>query len=412
MDLLDHLPASSGQTPFCGGNRRNRLLFDKKYPPTGRSAVSLTTGDGDIPPGKTWRVSMGVPAGVVPGTEFSVLDQATHLIKQSFSLVKWEVKRCANHTVCTLVAQTVKIQETILVIKESTSLDVVIPENARAVVSDWKNNEMIMRVYIPEGFPHIAALFPTKHLHLQQGFVQATSRQDAQLALRIPEDDHDSVVVERFTSTIFECEPEARFPLKDALQLSAAVSSIAHFNYFLERRHGSAPLKGVSLEVYRLMGNFPARQPDRRVGQNGNQVIDNHALFKSENGAKYGIIIRNASSYDLFPYLFAFDPTDYTIGCLYSPHSAIDPPLQSFTGEVTIGMGGQRALDFTLPRGVKKSSAFLKLFVATKAIDIDWIQQETSPFDTSFQGRPRLSMCRGVFQDTWDAFTVTLTMTA
>jgi hypothetical protein len=74
-------------------------------------------------------------------------------------------------------------------------------------------------------------------------------------------------------------------------------------------------------------------------------------------------------------------------------------------------MGGQRALDFTLPRGVEKSSTFLKLFVATKANDIDWIQQEISPFNTGFQGRPRLSMGRGVFQDTWDALTVTATMT-
>ncbi|KAJ7086926.1 caspase domain-containing protein [Mycena epipterygia] len=396
MELLDHLPAWSGQTPFCGGDRRNWLLFDKKYPRTGRSAVSLMAGDNDIAHGRTWRVSMGVPAGVVPDTEFSVLDRD-------------------NHTVCTLVAQTVKIAETILILKDGASLDVIIPENARAVVSDWKNNEMIMHVYVPEGFPHIAALFPTRRLHFQQGFVQATSRQDAQIALRIPEDDDNSVVIERFTSTIFECEPEARFPLtplNDALQLHAALNGIAHFNYFLERRHGSAPLNGVSLEVYRLMGNFPTRQPDRRFGQNGNLVIDNQALFKSEYGAKYGIIIRNTSPYDLFPYLFAFDPTDYTIGCLYSPHSTRDPPLQRVKGEVTIGMGGQRALDFTLPRGVKKSSAFLKLFVATKTIDIDWIKLEISPFHADFQGRPRLPMRREVFQDTWDAFTVTLTMTA
>ncbi|KAJ7906216.1 hypothetical protein B0H13DRAFT_1880777 [Mycena leptocephala] len=332
MELLDHLPAWSGQTPFCSGDRRNRLLFDKKFPRTGQSAISLTAGDDDIAHGRTWRVSMGAPAGVVPGTEFSILDRD-------------------NHTVCTLVAQTVKITETVLILKDGASLDVIIPESVRAMVSDWKNNEMIMHVYVPEGFPHIAVLFPTRRLHLQQGFVQTTSRQDAQIALRIPEDDDNSVVVERFTSTIFD-----------------------------------APLNGVSLELYRLMGNFPTRQPDRRFGQNGNLVIDNQALFKSEYGAKYGIVIHNASPYDLFPYLFAFDPTDYTIGCLYSPHSTRDPPLPCVKGEVTIGMGGQRALDFTLPRAMKKSSAFLKLFVTTKAIDIDWIQLEISPFHADFQG--------------------------
>ncbi|KAF7366571.1 ICE-like protease (Caspase) p20 domain protein [Mycena sanguinolenta] len=401
MELLDHLPAWSGQTPFCGGDRRNQLLFDKKYPQTGRSAISLTAMDDDVAYGQTWRVSVGALAGVVPGTEFSMLDRD-------------------NHAVCTLVAQTVKVAETILILKDGESPAVLIPGNVRAVLSDWKNDEMIMRVYVSEGFPHIATLFPTECLRLQQGFVQAPSRQDAQIALRIPEDDADTVVVERFTTIILECEAEARFPLSPlttALQWSAALNGIAHFNYFLERRHGSAPLNGVSLEVYRLVGDFPTRKPDRSVGRNGNLVIDNRALFKSEYGAKYGISIRNASSYELFPYLFAFDPTNYTIVCLYSPHTCNtrDPPLRSVQGdvqgEVTIGMGGQRALDFTLPKGVRKSSAFLKLFVATEAIGIDWIQQKISPFVSGFEGRPRLTIETEKLPDIWDAFTVTLTMT-
>ncbi|KAF7340967.1 Kinase-like protein [Mycena sanguinolenta] len=281
------------------------------------------------------------------------------------------------------------------------------PENALTAVLDyWKSNERIMYVYVPEGFPHVAALFPADCLHIQQ----ATSRQDAQIALRILEDGEDSVVVDRFTSPILECEPEARFPLSPlttALQWSAALNGIARFNYFLERRHGSTSLNGVSLEVYRLVGNYPTRRPDYNVG---NLVIDNQALFKSESGAKYGFIIRNASSYELFPYLFAFDATEYTIVCLYSPRSTRDPPLRSVQGEVVIGMGGERAFDFTLPKGMKKSSAFLKLFVATKAIDIDRIQQKFSPFSAHFLGRPT-PMDHEVIQDTWDAFTVTLTMT-
>ncbi|KAF7340968.1 Kinase-like protein [Mycena sanguinolenta] len=275
--------------------------------------------------------------------------------------------------------------------------------------SDRKSNE-IMHVYVPEGFPHVAALFPADCLHIQQ----ATSRQDAQIALRIPEDGEDSVVVDRFTSPIIECEPQAHIPLSPlntALQ-PATLNAIAYFNYFLEHRHRTAPLNGVSLEIYRLMGNFPTRQPDRSIGRNGNLVVDNQALLKFEYDAKYGIVIRNASSYELFPYLFAFDPTSYSIVCLYSPDSTKYPPLRSVQGEVTIGMGGQRALEFgPLPRGMKKSSAFLKLFVATKAIDNDWIQHMISPFDLAFQDRFKLPMGLEVLQDTWDAFTVTLTMT-
>ncbi|KAF7366565.1 Metacaspase-7 [Mycena sanguinolenta] len=394
LELLDHLPAWPGQTPSSGGDRQNRLLFDKKYPRTGRRAISLRAMDDDDVHGRTWRVFIGALAGIVPGTEFSMLDRD-------------------NRVVCTLVAQTVKIAETILILKDDETPPVPIQENMRAVISDWKNNDMIMRIYVSEGFPHIASLFPTECLPLRQGFVQATSRQDAQIALRIPEDDNDTVVVERFTSTILECEPEVRCPLSSlttALQWSATLNGIAHFNYFLERRHGSAPLNGVSLELYRLMGNFPTRKPDLSVGENGNLVINNRALFKYVDGAKYGIIIRNASSYELFPYLFAFDATDYTIVCLYNPHSTRYHPLQSIGGWITIGMGGQQALNFTLPKGVEKSSTFFKLFVTTKAIDIDWIQQTVSPFKPGFQGRPRFGVGFEVLEETWDAITVTLTM--
>ncbi|KAF7366563.1 Metacaspase-7 [Mycena sanguinolenta] len=347
IELLGHLPTWSGQTPFCGGDKRNRLLFDKKYPRTGRSAMSLTAMD----KGRTWRVSIGMVAGVVQGTEFNVLDRD-------------------NHAICTLVVQEVDIATTILKLKDGASLNVLFPEDVRAVVSDWRNDEMIMSVHVCEGFPHTAALFSTECLHLQQGFVQAATCQGAHITLRRPEDEDGSVVVQRLTP-IFECAPVARFSLSSAttaLQLSAALGGIAHFNHFLERRNKDAVLDGVSLEVYRLTGNRPTRTPDRSVGQNGNLVVGNRALFKSVNGAKYGIIIRNASPHRLFPYLFAFDPTDYTIVRLYNPYSTSEPPLRSDQGEITIGMGGERALDFDLPEGAEKSSAFLKLFVATKAL--------------------------------------------
>jgi hypothetical protein len=96
---------------------------------------------------------------------------------------------------------------------------------------------------------------------------------------------------------------------------------------------------------------------------------------------------------------------------LYEPHGT-KAPLRNNSGEVTLGMGGQRAFKFgPLPQGMEKSSTFFKLFVATKAIDIAWIQQTISPFDAGFEGRPRLKMAREILSDTWDAFRITMTMT-
>ncbi|KAJ7778942.1 caspase domain-containing protein [Mycena metata] len=398
-ELITRLGSWPTQTPCYGGERCNLLLFDTKYPSTGRSAMPVVEITGPRDSQRKFRIAMGKPAGVVApagvmsGTEFRVLDRD-------------------NHTVCILVAQTVEIEETILVLHSSADTGVVLPDNARAVVSDWKNDKMILRVFIPPRFAYLEALFPadSQSNSSDRAFVQEPRENAAHIALSIPEDGN-SIVVTRIPP-VFECERDARFPLptEPALQLPNALNGIAHFNYFLERRHEGV-LFGpgtLSLEVYRLKGERPRREPDLGFG---NLVIDNKVSLKSDPASNYGIIIRNTTAYELFPYLLSFDATDYTINLLYEPHGT-KAPLRSDSEELTVGMGSQRALKFgPLPQGMEKSSLFLKLFVATKAIDIAWIQQMISPFDAGFEARPRLKITREIHSDTWDAFRITVTVT-
>jgi hypothetical protein len=101
--------------------------------------------------------------------------------------------------------------------------------------------------------------------------------------------------------------------------------------------------------------------------------------------------------------------------------SLVAPPLRS-GGTLTLGMGGERAFEFTLKKDQKESSGFLKLFVAEKFVDLKWIKQSMSPFDAEFVGvGQRLSPFDAVvgvgrismkyeLKD-WDALTVLLTMT-
>jgi hypothetical protein len=75
-------------------------------------------------------------------------------------------------------------------------------------------------------------------------------------------------------------------------------------------------------------------------------------------------------------------------------------------------MGGERAFEFTLSAGQEESSGFLKLFVAREFIDLKWIKQGMSPFHPQFVGTGRLEMKHERLNYlTWDALTVTLTMT-
>ncbi|KAJ7289165.1 caspase domain-containing protein [Mycena rebaudengoi] len=395
-ELLTRLPSWSGQTPHCGGVDRDQLLFRKNYPATGARALTLkphTVADPQKPNIlQSFLVDIGSIEGVVPATEFAV--------------------RAADNTfVCTLVAHSVEVHQTVLVAANERS--VTIPDGARVVVADWKNDPMVLHVYVVPGFPHPDALFPTAEITRQpkgRKFVRAAAANNADIVLRAEGGD---IVIEHRTSAFTETGRETRVPrsrLGSIAHLPKVLDGIAHFNYFLERHHGSAPLEGVALEMYRLAGEWPGYKPDTTIG---NMVKLDEARFTLESGAKYGFIFRNNTADDLFPYLFYFDPEDYTITPWYVPENpTARAPLHSRGGTVTKGMGGERALQFSLPENTTSSSGFLKLFVSTDHLNLGWIKQQTSPLDPTFEGTGRLTVEPFVGIAKWDALLVLLTMTA
>ncbi|KAJ7440926.1 hypothetical protein B0H11DRAFT_1750013, partial [Mycena galericulata] len=399
-DLLNRLPLWSGQTPHCGGARRVRQLFNGNYTATDRRAVPImvhtapTADDPNIV--QTFRVDMGSVEGIVPGTEFSA-------------------HRPNNSFLRTLVAESVEIGRSILVTTDSQPL--TLPAQSKAVVSDWKNDDMILNVYTPPDFPYTADLFPTDSItpqHRGRKYVQAPTRERAEIALRAT-GAGDEIVIERLT---VEWQRETRVALKgNTAHLPHVIDGIAHFNYFLERHHGSAPLEGVSLEMHRLLGDYPGRRPDPRAGPagDGNLIKNDEAKLLSRVGAKYGFTLRNESEEDLFPYLLYFDPDRYTIATWYAPAGAhVQAPLRGHGGTVRIGMGSERAFEFVLSPGESSGLVFLKLFVATQNIDIECILQKTSPFDFTFQG-PRPLEANGepfIHLQKWYTLNVVLTMTS
>ncbi|KAJ7148500.1 caspase domain-containing protein [Mycena crocata] len=412
-ELLNRLPVWSGQNPHCGGARRDRLLFNGNYPATGRRAVPLAlhtpaTANPDDPENsilQSFRIEMGSVEGVVPGTEFAV--HGTN-----------------NTLLATLVAHSVEVDRTILTTKDRSVLK--LPKGARATVSDWKNDAMVLHVYTAPDFPYTADLFPTTNITRQpkgRKFVQAPTAEDAEIALHTvatasgggdANETGTELVFERLSGTLIECARETRWvPKGNTQHLPAVLDGIAHFNYFLERHHGSAPLAGFTLEMHRLEGVYPARVPDRSFGQDGNLVEHHEVRLKDPKEARYGFTLRNTSEEDLFAYLFYFDPMLYTIDMWYAPEGAhVLPPLRNRDGTVAIGMGNERAFEFGLEPGQTSSAGFLKLFVSTQFLDLRWIRQ-ISPFDPKFQGTGRLrndTELAGVPR--WDALSVVLTMEA
>ncbi|KAJ7905979.1 caspase domain-containing protein [Mycena leptocephala] len=396
-ELLNLIPKKwSGQTPYCGGTRSNRLVFNGNYPAAGRRSVLLMPQKSSrfksASSSQLFRVEMGTVEGVGPETEFSAYNRN-------------------NNFLGTFVVQSVRVGETILVWKqEKEQPPVDIQPWSRAVVSDWKSSPAL--VHTPADFPHTSVLFPTTGTARLPNFIPARSLEEAHIFVR---SDGDEIIIEPRMSTVLAGLPKSRLALGDPALLPHAIDGVAHFSYFLDCANEADRLEGVELEMHRLRGEYPCCTPDLQVG---NMIKDGEVRLTSEVGSQYGFTIRNTSDEDLYPYLFYFDPETYTIQSWYSPAAAgVEPPLPS-GGMVPIGMGSERAFNFTLSPGEPSSCGFLKLFVTNDFIDLGWIQQELSPFDPQFVGTGRLRMSHEPldlstrWDAIWDARTVTLTITA
>ncbi|KAJ7807387.1 hypothetical protein B0H13DRAFT_2483905 [Mycena leptocephala] len=228
--------------------------------------------------------------------------------------------------------------------------------------------------------------------------------------------DENVIVIDRLTGLICKYHRQIRVALSPK-HLPDVMDCIAHFNYFLKHANeeeNNTLVGQFALEMHRLMGNTQ-RKPD--PGQDGNMLKNGEARFAPEAGAKYGFTIYNTSRAYLFPYRVYFDSHKYTIQLIYAPEGpTVQAPLKS----------GQ-SLMFTFPEdlreGSKSSSGFLKLLVAVEYINLEWIQQTLSSFDSSFSGASewtrtvekllevkKLHELKKLRELTWDALTVTLTM--
>ncbi|KAJ7804143.1 hypothetical protein B0H14DRAFT_3883619 [Mycena olivaceomarginata] len=257
-------------TPVCGGRDRYHLISMETIPPTGRGAIALHRVPNSP---QSFRVYIGSVEGVVPGTEFAVHAQED------------------NRFVCTLVADSVFIHQTTLIKAKAST----------ARVADWKNDGMTLHVHLAPDFPYTADIFPTNATHQRHRFVEAASLAEAGISLRT---DGSEIVIQALTSTIMECHSESRFKLgAQTSHLPAVLDGVAHFNYFLERHNRKSPL-AVTVEVHQLVGEWPGRKPH----PNGNLVRDMEALLPSDPTARYGFIVKNSSTVDLFPYLLYFNP--------------------------------------------------------------------------------------------------------
>lgn len=289
------------QHPQCEGNNKDRVFLDGKSVDGDIKTFDLVDrSDG------TYRIDAGSVLGVARGTEFIVEVRAGESL--------------ARKKLGILVAQEVSAQSSVLG-RRSGDLHFDIPTSATVFFSNFAHGDSILNVLFvgEQGLLSHPADSPTgtRRGRWSTGctFIQVFTPDEADVIVTQKPDGftferRDPLILNYADPTVSIKFPQDRLPI--------ALNAIAHFKYHLGRHHNGDALQtvsglseegGVKMEIYRLNSqSIYVLTPD-----GDNLLTNNHARLVFEKDAEYGIAIVNKSITALFPYLFYFDPSEYSI---------------------------------------------------------------------------------------------------
>ncbi|KAF5337542.1 hypothetical protein D9758_016673 [Tetrapyrgos nigripes] len=135
-------------------------------------------------------------------------------------------------------------------------------------------------------------------------------------------------------------------------------------------RHG-AIASDVLLECRRLAQNETKADffESDWVPENTTNLINENGLLNAEVGQKYGFLITNRSSVNIFCAVVSFDLSDWSISPFYQ--TRYNEPIPP-GGSLTFGYGQNfrdRPVTYFLREGQKVDHAFLKVFISTENVD-------------------------------------------
>ncbi|KAJ7101730.1 caspase domain-containing protein [Mycena epipterygia] len=355
-DLLKYLDGSllSNQHPHCGDMNQDRLVFTNTKPSRSWDLVQNPSKP------NTFLVDIGSTWGITYDTEFALISQG-------------------GEVVGALVVKDVKPDNSTLGFKGLTSITL---DGHRVRVTAWNNPSVILNVFADKDFPH--TLEVPKLLQNQCKFM-VTEKAKAKIILQACGDNHEKIMVEWQTGTITQYAKQNSFILKDPRHLPAILNGISHFNYTLNH-NGSNENRDIDihLKLYELDGEFGHRQPNKAVGD----IVKNRvAQLTAEKGKKYAFEMCNNSPYDLFPYLFYFNPQTYEIDALYLPTGGDSKPSLLAGQQIQLGVGKERAFEFQADP--TSMLGFLKMFVFADYHLLDWIVQDSILEESQAQGTGR-----------------------
>ncbi|KAI0731624.1 caspase domain-containing protein [Fomitopsis betulina] len=362
FDVLLSSKARPLQHPQCLGKHKNRLLWNTTIKMS--DGFPITVCEGRIV------VHAGRVHGIAPRTTFVVQDDTDRRLG---TLVVAELQDLRCECQC-----------------GDAPFEVAI--GSRAIVKDWNNEDLSLDVYVD---PELTG----RHTFGQSAIPEALrdcirvvdAPEPADLA--IIKAGSDTTTLERRDPLLREFANNIAVDL-DKHHIQDVISAVLHFNFHLYRRYPEPwnLLSAVRLEMYKVKQER-ADQPQTHYveADTTNFFARNHEVpaYKAFAGAVvqgatmndlealYGLKIVNDSSFDLFPYIFYFDPDDYSIQTWYQPESPSSaPPLRahdSLKANYGLRSTGKELIKLSLPPGKDLDTGFVKLFVSTSYVDMQHI---------------------------------------
>ncbi|TDL21762.1 hypothetical protein BD410DRAFT_789541 [Rickenella mellea] len=142
-----------------------------------------------------------------------------------------------------------------------------------------------------------------------------------------------------------------------------------------------------------------------------NLIDDNRVDMVIDPNAEFGAMIQNRTNLPLYPYLFYFDCSNFSIIPWYVPPTGmdgrhVDPPLlPESTFPIGFGNDGAPPYEFFLPKGEKRDVGFFKLYLTTSPTDLSCISR-----GSAFESARGAGASRQIHPDIWGSKLVTVFM--
>ncbi|TFY57466.1 hypothetical protein EVJ58_g7003 [Rhodofomes roseus] len=394
--LFDELiPPKPFQHPQCLGKHKNRLLWNTTIKIVDGFRIAVREGAVVVPAGRIH--------GIAPGTTFSV-----------------QAHDAKDRSLGTLVIVELKDLECICRC-EGTPFDIV--TGARAVIKDWNNEDLTLNTFIHHAVTgkHLALNKGTIPTELKDRIPAVADPEQADLSI-VPQASSSIVAVERGDPLMHEFARQIIADLDKSL-VQYLLTAALHFNFHLYRQPNPLNLfTTVHVELLMLREESAGVKRFLPVDETRNYFGGEHRVpaYKAHGPAVvqeavltefepfYGLKVVNDSDYDLFPYLFYFDPSDYSIEPWYEPEAAtILPPLRAHN-HLKVGYGarqaGHNSIKLSLPPGKDLDTGFLRMFVSTSYVDMRIVRQ------SAYGGFRAARLQKAVEQrELWSAWTYLIT---